>query len=74
MKNKIAIENDEIQLVFGKEYNERNAVVYEGENAFAVFLNNNYYVYDVYIQRVPVPSGFEDIAVNANGYGEFYYA
>ena len=62
--NKIAIENDEIQLVFGKEYNERNAVVYEGENAFAVFLNNNNYYY-VYVQRVPVPSGFEDIAVKS---------
>lgn len=63
--NKITVNSEkEIQIIYSKEYNKRDTVVYEGEDAFAVFLNN-------YHSEVPVPFGFEDIAVNETRYGEF---
>ncbi len=59
--NKITVNSEkEIQIVYGKEYNKRDTVVYEGEDAFAIFLNN----YN-YCDRVPTPSEFEDIAVRS---------
>ena len=60
--NKITINSEkEIQIVYGKEYNKRDTVVYEGEDTFAVFLNDNNYNYNY--KSIPVPFGFEDIAV-----------
>ncbi len=59
--NKITVNSDKkILIVYDKEYNQRDTVVYEGEDTFAVFLRYN--------DEVPVPSGFEDIAVRSMAY------
>lgn len=75
--NKIALKSEKnVQIIYGKEYNKRDTVVYEGESAFAIFLNINYgygeYSYyddngkhKVQNDDVPVPFGFEDIAVRS---------
>ena len=64
-----------------KEYNKRDTVVYEGESAFAIFLNINYGEYSYYddngkhkVQNdnVPVPFGFEDIAVRSMAYSAMF--